>query len=172
MNIFCLDENPVIAAQYHCDKHCCKLILESAQLLCTAFHLQGIDAPYRKTHENHPSSIWTRKTRGNFEWLVDHSDALAKEYTFRYGKIHKTSEIISWIKQNKHRLNFDSDQLTDFAIAISPTQTCRQHPEFDKVSTVEKYRLYYLFEKAPFCKWTKREVPDWFSVNKTIINKN
>lgn len=162
MNIFCLDSDPVIAAQQHCDKHCVKMILESAQLLCTAFHLQSINAPYRKTHENHPSAIWTRKTRGNFEWLVDHSDALSKEYTFRYGKIHKTSEVISWIKQNKHLLTFDSDQLTEFSVAISPTQNCRQHPDFEKSSVVDKYRLYYKLDKASFCKWTNRPTPAWF----------
>jgi len=37
MNIFILDNNPKLAAQYHCDKHCVKMILESAQLLCAQF---------------------------------------------------------------------------------------------------------------------------------------
>ena len=36
MNIFYLDRDPNIAAQQHCDKHVVKMILESAQLLCTA----------------------------------------------------------------------------------------------------------------------------------------
>ena len=36
MNIFILDENIEKCAQYHCDKHIIKMILESAQLLCTA----------------------------------------------------------------------------------------------------------------------------------------
>ena len=35
MNIFVLDEDPVKAAEYHCNKHVCKMILESAQMLCT-----------------------------------------------------------------------------------------------------------------------------------------
>ena len=35
MNIFVLDEDPIKAAEYHCNKHVCKMILESAQMLCT-----------------------------------------------------------------------------------------------------------------------------------------
>ena len=36
MNIFYLDKDPVVAAQMSCDKHVVKMILESAQMLCTA----------------------------------------------------------------------------------------------------------------------------------------
>jgi hypothetical protein len=32
MNIFYLDEDPKICAQYHCDKHVVKMIIEYAQL--------------------------------------------------------------------------------------------------------------------------------------------
>jgi hypothetical protein len=69
MNIFCLDTDPVVAAQYHCDKHNVKMILEATQLLCTTFWMQDIEAPYRKTHFNHPSAIWARTSKKNFDWL-------------------------------------------------------------------------------------------------------
>ena len=36
MNIFYLDTRPKEAAMMHCDKHCVKMILETAQLLSTA----------------------------------------------------------------------------------------------------------------------------------------
>ena len=39
MNIFVLDENPYLAAQYHNNKHVVKMILETAQLLSTAHHV-------------------------------------------------------------------------------------------------------------------------------------
>lgn len=38
MNIFMLDSNPELAAQYHYDTHIVKMILESAQILCTVNH--------------------------------------------------------------------------------------------------------------------------------------
>ena len=37
MNIFILNEDPEIAAQELCDKHVVKMILETAQMLCSAF---------------------------------------------------------------------------------------------------------------------------------------
>jgi hypothetical protein len=38
MNIFVLHEDPVIAAQMHCDKHCNKMIVEHAQMLAAAYY--------------------------------------------------------------------------------------------------------------------------------------
>ena len=61
MNIFFLDKDPIIAAQYHCDKHCVKMILESAQLLSTAHRVLDEDDAhpdlYKVAHKNHPSTI-------------------------------------------------------------------------------------------------------------------
>ena len=39
MNVFVLDNDPVIAAQQHCDKHVVKMIIESAQMLSTAHRM-------------------------------------------------------------------------------------------------------------------------------------
>ena len=39
MNIFYLHENPEICAEYHCDKHVVKMILETAQMLSTAHRI-------------------------------------------------------------------------------------------------------------------------------------
>lgn len=39
MNIFVLDQDPVKAAEYLCDRHIIKMLLESTQLLCTVHRL-------------------------------------------------------------------------------------------------------------------------------------
>ena len=39
MNIFVLDYDTKTCAQMHCDKHCVKMILETAQLLCGVHHM-------------------------------------------------------------------------------------------------------------------------------------
>ena len=91
MNIFYLHRDPVKAAQYQYNKHVVKMILESAQMLCTAHHeIMGEDAdvPYKRAHVNHPSTIWCRRSAENYAWLYDHMMALGKEYTKRYGKTH------------------------------------------------------------------------------------
>ena len=92
MNIFYLHRDPVKAAQIQYDKHVVKMILESAQMLCTAHHVYGNpdDVPYKQAHLNHPSTIWARRSRTTYMWLYDHMIALGKEYTKRYGKEHLT----------------------------------------------------------------------------------
>lgn len=95
MNIFYLHKDPVKAASYVYDKHKVKMILESAQMLCTAHHCYGnseqkANVPYKQAHLNHPSTIWARKSKATYMWLYDHMIALGKEYTKRYGKKHLT----------------------------------------------------------------------------------
>ncbi|WP_231579463.1 hypothetical protein [Photobacterium iliopiscarium] len=49
MNIFILDHDIEKCAQYHCDQHVVKMILESVQLLCTALNKKGFTTPYKST---------------------------------------------------------------------------------------------------------------------------
>ena len=93
MNIFFLHHDPAKAASYVYDKHKVKMILESAQMLCTAHHVYGNEeqklyVPYKQAHLNHPSTVWTRQCRANYRWLYLHMLALGYEYTKRYGKVH------------------------------------------------------------------------------------
>jgi len=95
MNIFYLDRDPVKAAQIQYNKHVVKMILESAQMLCTAHHHYAEQLvydneyiPYKKAHYNHPSTIWTRQNSRHYYWLFNHMLALGEEYTKRYGKKH------------------------------------------------------------------------------------
>ena len=92
MNIFYLDKDPYKAASYFYDKHKVKMILESAQMLCTAHHHydNGDNVPYKKAHYNHPSTIWCRQNASQYMWLYNHMIALGKEYTKRYNKTHLT----------------------------------------------------------------------------------
>ena len=93
MNIFYLDKDPVKAAKVQYNKHIVKMILESAQMLCTAHHCimgEDADVPYKPAHKNHPSTIWARQSAQNYAWLYYHMMALGNEYTKRYGKKHLT----------------------------------------------------------------------------------
>ena len=91
MNIFYLHSDPKVAASYFYDKHKVKMILECAQMLCTAhIALGNEDVPYKKSHLNHPSSIWVRANNENYQWLYNHMLALGEEYTKRYKRTHLT----------------------------------------------------------------------------------
>ena len=153
MNIFAVDTDPKIAAQQLCDKHVVKMILESAQMLCSVF--PNGDAPYRRAFYNHPCTKWARESAENYEWLLDHAYAMCQEYTRRYGKVHKSLDAIGWCGSNYHKLNMPRKGLTKFAQAM---------PEQYKNSCgVTAYRSYYNGEKAYFAKWSKRETPSWFN---------
>ena len=95
MNIFYLHSDPKTCAQYHCDPHNIKQILEYAQLLSTAHRLidgkQSVALSksgrrqqvwtlddsemeqiiYKATHVNHPSAKWTRHCAMNYTWLME-----------------------------------------------------------------------------------------------------
>ena len=93
MNIFYLHECPDKAARLQYNKHVVKMILESAQMLCTAHHCYGDkyqveNVPYKQAHLNHPSTVWTRRSKSTYMWLYNHMMALGDEYTKRYGKTH------------------------------------------------------------------------------------
>jgi len=96
MNIFYLNSDPKKAAVIQYNKHVIKMILESAQMLCTAHHHYAelnypmVKVPYKKAHYNHPSTIWCRQNAKQYMWLYNHMIALGEEYTKRYNKIHLT----------------------------------------------------------------------------------
>lgn len=153
MNIFILDYNIHKCAQYHCDKHVVKMILEYAQLLCTTHHLTGSteEILYRKTHVNHPCSIWTRESLSNYNWLVNLGLELCKEYTHRYGKIHKTQRIIEWCSNNKPTIT--KEGLTSFPLAMPN--------EYKTEDVVDSYRNYYNGAKQNLFSWKNRKRPFW-----------
>jgi hypothetical protein len=153
MNIFVLDTNPSKAAKLLCDQHVVKMIVESAQMLCTTHWLTGGQAQYKATHRNHPCTIWCKESTQNYKWLVKHALSLCKEYTLRYGKTHKTQEVIKWCADNIPAL--PKTKLTDFAQAM---------PDEYKVScdAVQAYKNYYIGEKIKFGRWLHSTRPTMF----------
>ena len=151
MNIFVLHHNPIIAAQMQCDKHVVKMILETAQMLCTVAHQHGFDAPYKATHKKHPCTLWTAQSKENWDWVINHGLGLCAEYTKRYGRIHKSQQHIEWCQTLS--INFLHTGLTQFAQAMPV--------EYKNPCAVTAYRAYYHGEKAKFATW-KTEAPDWW----------
>lgn len=159
MNIFILDTSPKVCARYTCNKHVVKMIIETAQLLCTAHHL--LDDPVDKqlmkpTHANHGCAIWARETRSNYNWLYTLFTALCNEYTYRYNKVHSVDtkyRAVLWYPPK----NIVNKPITTPYLAM---------PEYcKKQSTVASYRNYYQKEKYEFAEWKKRPLP-FFMVDK------
>ena len=170
VNIFYLDEDPVIAAKMQCNKHVVKMSCETAQLLCSAFN-PG-EAPYLRSHYNHQHAIWARESRDNYRWLLIHGLALCKEYTERYGKIHASEKVIKWCFRNAYRIDFPKEGLTTPPYAISPDMNCRTLiSEFDSLSRVEQYHLYYIMDKSHFAVWPEGKMPQWYLEGELIYHE-
>ena len=93
MNVFYLDEDPELCAQYHADRHVIKMILETTQMLSTVLHLYSIalntaDGIYEATQQNHPCIKWAAANMNNFLWLYDLAYSLCKEYEYSPHNLH------------------------------------------------------------------------------------
>ena len=158
MNIFYLSPCPKQSAKDQCDKHVVKMILESAQMLCTAHRFldshEWADEVglYKMVHKNHPSSIWVRSSVHNYTWLYVHMVALMNEYTNRYAKHHASEKLSFALGQHPKKI-----PIVDFT---DPPQCMPD--EYKNENTVTAYRNYYKGEKNDFAKWDYSEQPDWW----------
>ena len=190
MNIFYLDRDPVVAAQMMVDKHVIKMILESAQMLCSAKRkLDGIPY-YAKTKNgrkikryklenaneeaiiykagwlNHPSTQWVMKSAYNYVWLYRHMMALNEEYKLRYNKkvdhvsIQKLGELLKHPPKNAN--------LKALATDATPAMPDECIVPGDSVAS---YRKYYIMKKVRFATWkAPSKMPDWFKEGVENVN--
>lgn len=127
MNVFLLSGNARRAARYHSNKHVVKMILEVAQLLCTAHAVldhgglqvplevfgegdQGPAKTYKPTHKNHPWAIAVRRQRDLYVWVAQLGLALCREYSKRYaGKRHASQRLLEALERVPPRA-FESEK--------------------------------------------------------------
>lgn len=186
MNLFLLDKDPVIAAQSQCNAHVVKMVVESAQMLSTAHRMldgnmsieRGISKTGRKTsikrwelpdarenllykacHAGHPCTVWTMKSSNNYNWHWVHFAALCDEYTHRYGKVHKTDDLLRKVLRELPR-SIAVGPLSSLPLAMGAAPEC-----IDYSDPVGSYRKFYQTKQSRFkMVWTKREIPEWFKV--------
>ena len=158
MNIFVLDLEPTLCAQYHNNRHVVKMVLESSQMLCTVMREKfGIDYGYKSTHKSHSCTVWTGENHYNFCWLKILGLELCKEYTYRYGKVHKCQYIIEEAYYPKH---LQVPSLSLLGISMTPFSQCMPE-QYKNIDPVVAYRDYYRNEKKHLLQYTKREMPKW-----------
>ncbi len=174
MNIFYLSSNVKECALSHNDKHVVKMIVEYAQMLSTSHRIldgeltiqikNGKKAKryklsderdnilYNVTHAQHPCNVWVRESLSNYNYLYNLLDELLKEYTFRYGRMHRTSELM-------FLLQTPPKNLKDNGFTTPP----QAMPEYCKdENTVNAYRNYYKLEKQNLKKYKLRNIPEWY----------
>lgn len=178
MNIFALDNDPSKAAEYHCDKHVLKMLLESAQLLSTMVHalapgqvIPGTDdngepiltwygnKVYKPTHMNHPCSVWVRHSMRNAMWLADLGHALNHQSEIRWHKpAYKAHAVLNGIASCISKLPFENSKVEPFTLALP-----KEIRELN-LDNVTSYRLYYASAKRSFATWTRLgKQPYWWN---------
>ena len=164
MNIFVTDPDPVISAQTLCDKHVVKMVLESAQMLSTAWREYSSEYAdehelYKTAHLNHPCSIWVRLARENYRWLYKHFVALCEEYTHRYEKSHASARLkgpLMWASFNPRSVLAKIEEPYGFVLAMPD--------EYKSDDVFDSYQKYLINEKQHFAKWEKdpSRKPTWW----------
>ena len=147
MNVFFLAKNPRVCAEWHCDKHVSKMIIEYAQLMSTAHRMTDspyADQCYKVTHKNHPSAVWARASYDHYAWLYELWRELANQFRIRRGKHHA-----SWTKLG-HILCHTPPNLP-LAGWQDPPQCMPD--EFKGDDCAEAYRRYYAQDKRRFATW-------------------
>lgn len=177
MNIFYLHRDPRIAAEYHNDKHVVKMILESAQLLCTAHRMldgqlhigktkTGRNAKrwtlndnretvlYQAGHINHPCAVWVRANVDHYRFLYDLMYQLIGEYKYRYDdKYHKCEALLQPLLNAPNNIDFEAPWQ-------DPPQAMPD--ECKDPDVVQAYRNYYKMHKQRMASWKRRGQPEWY----------
>ena len=161
MNIFHLDKDPLLCAKYHCDKHVVKMILETGQMLCTAYqrHYGLKDDLYKPAYPHHPMTKWVGDSGGNFFFTIKLFDCLLDEYKKRYNKTHKTSRIIILLTDKYLKWHDMIGEFTNPPLCMPD--------EYKLDDYVQSYKNYYIGEKMYFAKYNYSETPHWL---KRVIN--
>lgn len=148
MQIFRLHENHTKNVRMYPDKYTYNQIRESAQAMLTAVQIEGGEAEYGMTHENHPITQWLRY-RDNWMDCYELTKACNQEYKRRYDNgDHGSWETLK---------DFDNIGVLRPGGTLQPCafdDEYKLYPEPESMREVVKnYRNYVKEVKAPL---------DWF----------
>ena len=161
VNFFYLSSNPKLCAQYYCDKHVNKILIECCQLLCQVIsNNTKLKPPYKATSNISKTLApyrWINESRSNYIYLLKLSEELLNEYKYRYNKEgHKSEKVIKWLK-NHIPNHFKKNRKTKLLY----TKNIDIFSEFYKNDVICS-RYIYVSYKCEYDKWTKRGKPNWF----------
>lgn len=116
------------------------------------------DNIYHAGHYGHPSAVWVRESKANYDMLYKLYVALLEEHKYRYGwekKPHGASLPSKWLKNAPN--NIPDIGLTELPAAMQEYPQC-----IVKGNPIQSYRNYYNVAKKSFATWKKRDIPEWF----------
>ena len=149
------------------DTHVSKMVLETAQMLCTAFRIraakqsQSLAWMYKSTHKRHPVVIWVASDRHHFDFTIKYGLQLADEFELRFNKVHKSRKVIESLQvlgfpqlESEAEIPHFAEKSTDSTVVgleglpanISWFPLCMP-AEFYDINARTAYRNYYLSKK-------------------------
>lgn len=170
MNVFLLDLDTLTSASYLVDDHCafvtmpsgkvirgCKMAIEAVQILCTVWHKQGLSAPYKPTHQNHPWVLYAGTGEDAYRLVRDHALAILLEHEHRTGKYLPTVQAaLEQVLEPPPGIPETSRYLIPVCMNGSVVQVSTLQ------RAVELYREYYTSAKiSRMPRFTKRDTPFW-----------
>lgn len=165
MNLFVLDEDPVVAAAGLDDKRIGSALREANQMMSTAILRfgegveTGVGLATLPSHEHHPVTLWVAQTSGNFAWCLAYARALVEEWGIRYGTHHSSADRVPYIATFSSCLP---------AGPLLPFQNSARHEglgvDFTHLPVPESYRAYLqerwkTDKRAPT--YSNRGWPEW-----------
>lgn len=158
MNIFAVHINPSVCVRILDDKRVNKMILESLQMLSTCARLSQFpdkDRVMRTSFVNHPCTVWTRASQGNYKWLLSYAELLSDEADFRG---FNTSSYRPYFFPLKDALEFITPgDRTEFA-------DCTEFKTRRDLDVTERYQMFMTLKwltRDRFPSWKHRKTP-WF----------
>ena len=168
MNIFAIESDAhgnidwQRSALSHDNMRVNKMIIESCQMLSTNAQLLGQSTRYRKSFENHPSTIWARSSSANFRNLVLLAQSLRNEFCRRYARdTHGCDDVIAQMSMLINTPSFVSSFPTH---TDTPLPLCMPD-EYKSDTIVSSYRNF--FANKPNLRYFSDDVPAWISQYRT-----
>jgi hypothetical protein len=154
MNIFVPYPSAKANAEMLDDLRLNKMILESAQMLCSVLHRYGVaDIPYKNAYHHHPCTLWAGNTYGNAQYLLALAKWMLLEREYRgFYQRHKCSGVLDFVQKNLSVL---------VKGPTTPFENCTEYKHLPvhkayKIQLVDKWKNDI---KPP--KWTRRGPPSF-----------
>lgn len=184
MNLFYLDEDLDICAEYHVDKHVNKMQLEAAQILCTNIIIDELFGYV-------PRNLTPEENKELSKYRAEQKDLPMEDRFIPYLPCHQNHPSTVWCRtslENFYWVHCYANALSSEAhyrygslhksiVVINNlpdpkymknvgfTQFALAMPEElkDYDNPIESYRLFYMKDKATFASWKYREKPPWWN---------
>lgn len=153
MNLFTTSDNTKACVQALDDVLLGKTIIECAQMLSTAIHLndkikEKPEGIYKKYNANEEHNRWVRENKSNYKWATHYLLDGLEEFYYRFEKPHDTWNVAKIVIQ--YESAFEDGEMTPFTRKFS-----KETKNYDEL--MEMKNTFYAYQKYLSTKWQTKE---------------